>query len=463
MPALHEHTRIKRSVVVTLLCLGAGLATFGYLHRYGLSWLSVDHAAMRGWLEGEGLYAYRTPGAHIGTAQSPVSALLFAPLALLPLAAAGWLLAAAGLAALLLALVALAGPVARRYGKRRGPAVVAAAALALMVEPVRATVGLGCVDLVLFGLVVADVVGLRRGAWARSRAAWWPGPPASRGAAGVSPGLAARSLAPPSRFPAGLSPVALARRGWATGTWAGVGTGIATALAISPVLFIVYLVVSRQWRAAMTAATTAATLLGGAALVAPAATATWFGSVLSQLDRSGPLSALANQSLAGVLARLYDSTSTPVLIWLSFGGLLIAVGLIRARGAHADGDEIAAFTLVGLTTAAIGPVSRIHELVWVVPAVLILVDAAARQRVLGRRPPRPRRLPGAGHAIAAALAYTLFAIDPNWTAVWNGYAFALILLINALPWRPGVAPAIPARRRPVPMRRTPAIPGPRGS
>jgi alpha-1,2-mannosyltransferase len=442
MPAMHAHARTIRSVVVTLACLGAGLAIFGFLHAYGLAWLELDRAAIRGWLAGDGLYAYRVPGTHIGTVQPPVAAMLLVPVAALPLPVIGWLLALSGVAALLLALIALVGPVARRYGKPRGPAVLIAVALALLAEPVRATLGLGCLDLLLFGLVTADVVALRRGAWARSRAAWWPGPPASR--------------PPRRRFPADL-----ARRWWATGAWAGVGIGIATALAVSPVLFIAYLLASRQWRAFATAVVTWFALLAGALAISPGTTLTWFRSVLPQMDRSGPLAGAANQSLAGVLARLYDSTTAPTLIWLSFAGLLVAVGMIRARSAHADGDEIAAFTLVGLTSATIGPVSRIHELVWILPAVLILVDAAARQRVLIRRP-RPRRLPGAGWAIAAVLTYALFVLDPTWTAAWNGYAFALILLLNALPWRPGVAPAIPARRRPPVGGRTPAIPGPRG-
>jgi alpha-1,2-mannosyltransferase len=232
---------------------------------------------------------------------------------------------------------------------------------------------------------------------------------------------------------------------------------------VTPAIFILYLVVSRQWRAACTAAGTTAALLGGAAVAAPGTTAAWFGSVLPQIDRSGPPAAPANQSLAGVLARLYDSAGTPVLIWLSFAVLLLAVGLIRARSAHADGDEIAAFTLVGLTAATIGPVSRIHELIWILPAALILVDAAARQRFPARRPPRPRRVPGAGYAVAAALIYLLLVLDPMWMTGWNGYAFVLILLLNVLPWRPGVASAIPARRGPSPARRAPAIPGPRGS
>ena len=402
MPAKHT-----RSVVVILGGIAAGLAIIGLQQAYGMSSVAANWHA------------------------SGPAALLLAPLALLPMPFAGLLLALAGVTALGLALIALVGPVARRYGKSRFWAVLAAVGLALLVAPVRATLGLGCLDLLMFGLITADVVALRRSAWARSRAAWWPGPPASR--------------APGGRLPA------LLRRGWATGAWAGVGTGVATALAFGPCLFIAYFAVTRQWRAALTSLGTAVILLGGAAVIAPG----------RFLRRSASLADPLNQSLAGVLARLYNSASTPVLIWLSFAGLLVAVGLIRARSAHADGDEIAAFTLVGLTGAAVGPVTRIHEMVWILPAVLILVDAAARRKVTARGP-QARRHPGIGFAVSAGLVYLLAAVDPRWTTGWNGYAFALILLLNALPWRPGVAPAVPARRVPQEVRRVPAIPGPRG-
>jgi alpha-1,2-mannosyltransferase len=448
MPAKHA-----RSAAVTLGCLGAGLVIIGFQHRYGLGTATVDRAALRDWLSGGDLYAFRP-----GTTLPPPAALLLAPLAVLPLALAGGLIALAGLAALVLALIALAGPVARRYGKSRGLAVAVAVVLALAAEPVRATIGLGSLDLVLFGLVTADVVALRRSAWARSRAAWWPGRPASSSRAASSSPPVSSLWSASSLWPASSSWL---RRGWATGAWAGLGTGIATALAVSPIIFIAYFAISRQWRAFVTATATTAALFGGALLMAPNATVNWLFGALPELDRAGPLDAAANQSLAGVLARLYDSSSTPVLIWLSFAGLLFAVGMIRARSAHADGDEIAAFTLVGLTGAAVGPVSRLHELIWLVPATLILLDAAARLRVTARRF-RTRRRPGTGHAIAAGLLFVLVAVSPRWTAWWNGYAFALILLLNALPWRPGVAPALPVRRRPQPIRRAAAIPGPRG-
>ena len=432
MPAMRTAARpaTTRCVVVMLAWVGILAAITTIAQRYGFSSLAVDRAAIIHALSGDGLYAYRASVHQIGTALPPPALFLVSPSVFLPLPVAGWLTALAGVAALGLSLVALVGPVARRYGRRPWPVVLAAGALALTVEPVRAALGLGTLDLLAFGLITADIVALRRSAWARSRAAWWPGRPAS------SP-------------PRGRTSGDLLQRGWATGAWAGVGVGLATALAVTPAFFILYLAVTRQWRAALTATGTALTASLAALLISPKETAAWFGEVLWRIDRTGPVDEIANQSLAGVLARIYDSATTPVLLWLSFSLLLIAVGLIRARAAHADGDEIAAFTLVGLTVAIVGPVTDTHELIWVLPAVLILIDAAARRRVPTRRPP-PGRWPGLSYALAAGVTYLLFVLAPMWslpdTFSANCYALALILLVNALPWRPGVAPAFPINR-----------------
>ncbi|BCJ53297.1 hypothetical protein Asp14428_47720 [Actinoplanes sp. NBRC 14428] len=442
MPAMRTSARplTSRSVVVGLACVGILAAITTIAQRYGFSSLALDRGAAASWLAGDGLYAYRAPDSHLGTALPPPAALLVALAAVLPLAVAGWLVALAGVAALALALIALAGPVARRYGRRRWPVVLAAGALALTAEPVRASLGLGTLDLVVFGLVTADIVALRRRAWADRRARWWPGRPA--------PAVPAPWL----------------RRMRIEGGWAGIGVGLATALAVTPAFFIGYLAVTKQWRAALTAAATTAAAAAGALLIAPHETVAWAGEVLWRIDRSGPVDAPANQSLAGVLARLYDSASTPLLLWLSFSLLVVAVGMIRARSAHAEGDEVTAFTLVGITAAITGPVTGTHELVWVLPAVLVLLDEAARRRFAARRPPslRPRR-PGSGLATAAVLTYLLVVLAPmsglTDPVSRNSYALALILLVNALPWRPGAAPTAPAPR--VASDRPAIIPPPR--
>ena len=447
MSALVERARrllsSRRSIVVIVAAAAALIAVAFFIQGYALSTLTVDRGAVRSWLGGDGLYSYRDPNSLLGTALPPPAAHALAPIALLPAALAGWLLALAGLAALTLSMVALAAPVARRYGRSITPVVTIATLLALALEPVRATIGLGDRDLIVFGLVVADIVALRRSAWARSRAAWWPG---------------------------GATPRGL----WATGGWAGVGIGIATALSVGPALFIAYLAVTRQWRAALTALGTAFTLAAGALLTAPRETAAWFDEVLWRLDRTGGIDQTGNQSLAGVLARLYDSATTPILLWLSFAMLLLAVGFIRARSAHQDGDEIAAFTLIGLTGAIIGPITGTHELIWVAPAVLILLDAANRCRLTERRPlpGQGRRFPGLGLAAAALATYLLFLVAPVWifddAVLRNAYALGLILLVNTLPWRAGVAPAFPinrwlGRRRPVAARVIPPARRPMGS
>jgi len=207
--------------------------------------------------------------------------------------------------------------------------------------------------------------------------------------------------------------------------------------------------------------------------------------VLWQTERVGAADMTPNQSLAGLLARLYDSIETPGLLWLAFSVLMLAVGLSRAVNARADGDELTAFTLVGLTANVISPISWTHHLVWVIPAIIVLADAAVRRRdasrglaqragqgtyggppgVTGLRPPiwYPT-LTGLRHGVAAIGLYLLFLVSPIWpyehqlpevshyqdglfgALMENSLALALILLVAALPWRPGAEPAFYADR-----------------
>jgi hypothetical protein len=324
--------------------------------------------------------------------------------------------------------------------------------MATAIEPVRETLGYGQVNLLLFALIMADLVGLR---W-RSR----------RGSHGRdTDGPFLRLLY--------------------SGSWAGVGIGLATAVKLTPALFIAYLLITRQWRVAATAVgTTIGVTLGSFALVGTESRA-YFGGVLWQTERVGAADMTPNQSLAGLLARLYDSIETPGLLWLAFSVLILAVGLSRAANARADGDELTAFTLVGLTANVISPISWSHHLVWVIPAIVVLADAAVRRReasrglslrtgqqafggppgVNGLRPPiwYPT-LTGLRHGVAALGLYLLFLISPIWpyehklpevshyqnglfgALMENSLALALIVLVAALPWRPGAEPAFYADR-----------------
>ncbi|WP_433792772.1 glycosyltransferase family 87 protein [Actinoplanes sp. CA-252034] len=470
---------MRVATVAVGVLVTAAIITF-YLHRYELSTLAVEHEAIKGWLAGDGLYAYRSPKNESGAALPPALALIAVPLTLLPLPAAGTLLALAGLAALLLSTVIIAGPVARRHGYRRGPFVLATAGLALLAEPVRAGIGLGRPELLILALLAADLVGLRRAARVRDRSL--AALLRSRRSSGGRPrgsrlvhALRGCPGDPSESSKRSRREVDTSGGGWrrirANGAWAGAGTGLAVTFSATALLFVVYLLVTRQRRAALTALATAAAVTVGVLVVAPAETLMWYGTTMWELARPAPVSDIDNQALAGLMARLYGFPAPPVLVWFAFGILIVAVGLIRARSAHTEGDEVAAFTLVGLTVAVAGPVTTAAESLWLLPAILILADAGLRRRRSLRpsRPSRPSRWirfagrparrTGTGHLTAAAVGYLLLVTAPEWSLRWNVPALALIVLVNTLPWRQG-SPARPAAH-PVAHRRA-AIPLPRG-
>ena len=461
---------VGRLGIVAGTSLAAVLAAAVYGRPYNFFDLRIYHGAVVWWTGGGELYSFIAPQTTLGFTYPPFAALAMLPMALVSPEAAGWLNVVATLGVLALIILALVGPIANRYGWPRWFAVALAVPLAAATEPLRETLGFGQVNLLLAGLVILDLVLLRRRARVAATSAarvLVGGQAPANGSAGHAPAEDSAGRAPAHE----LAPLAWLRRGWAVGAFAGVGVGLATAIKLTPALFILYFVVSRQWRAALTALSTALGATVVTFVVANRESATYFGQVVWETNRIGAVDATPNQSLAGVLARLYDSPVTPGLMWLAFAGLLLAVGLSRAANAHADGDELTAFTLVGLTANAICPISWSHHLVFVVPAIIILFDAALRRRRAARSLGFGRfpALAGLRYGLSAIGLYVLFVVSPIWpyehklaenvshyadgllgALAENSLALALIVLIALLPWRTGAEPAFyaePALRR----------------
>jgi hypothetical protein len=482
-PLLLGHRALRRIDLVTVgrlgIVAGAALAAVLAVAVYGRPYdffdLKIYHGAMVWWADGGDLYRYVYPQTTLGFTYPPFAALVMVPMAAFSAITAGWITTVASVAVLTLIMVAIVGPIADRCGWPRWFVVALAVCLAVATEPVRETLGYGQVNLLLAGLVIFDLVALRRRAAASAATPQRVRQPA--GAASLAADepddateragstqvvtlgdVVSGAVGTIREFP----PVVWLQRGWAIGAFAGVGIGLATAIKLIPGLFIIYFVVSRQWRVALTTTATAIGATIVAFVLAGRDSATYFGEVMWQTGRIGEVDATPNQSLAGLLARLYDSPVTPGLMWLAFAGLLLAVGLSRAAGAHAEGDELTAFTLVSLTANAISPISWTHHLVFVVPAIVILFDGALRRRHAARslRVGRFPTLGGLKHGLAAAALLALFVVSPMWRyehrlpdnvshyadglvgAFWeNSLALAIIVLIAALPWRPGADPA----------------------
>jgi alpha-1,2-mannosyltransferase len=184
-------------------------------------------------------------------------------------------------------------------------------------------------------------------------------------------------------------------------TWSGrrrgVLVGVATAVKLTPGLFIVYFALTRQWAAAARAAATAAIceLLAGAILPGPSRRY-WFHLAFSP-SRTGDPGYYTNQSLFGTLTRLHLAQWAWVL-WVPIALGVGALGMWRAARAHREGQEIAAVALVGLTGLLVSPISWQHHAVWIV-----LVAG-----VLAARATTPRQ------AIAAVTVLSLFLLPLPW-------------------------------------------------
>ncbi|MGX7675595.1 glycosyltransferase 87 family protein [Plantactinospora sp. DSM 117369] len=292
--------------------------------------VGVYHGAVNHWLHDRGqLYDYVRPGTDYGFTYPPFAALCMLPMAWLdwhPTIAVN--VAVSALAAGLV-LWLLVDPIARREGWHRGFGFALAACLFAMLGPVRDTVSFGQVNLVLLALVYADAWLLDRG----------------------------------HRL-------------------AGIGTGIAAAVKLTPAIFIGYLVVTRRWRAAGTAAATgaAATLLAG--LVAPEASREYFGRALWDTGRVGALDYVSNQSLLGLVAR-WNPEHPDRLVWIVLVAVVLVVWAYRSRQAARRGDERAGFALTGVAGCLVSPVTWVHHLVWLVPALVVLADSALLRRSAG--------------------------------------------------------------------------------
>ncbi len=193
----------------------------------------------------------------------------------------------------------------------------------------------------------------------------------------------------------------------------GVATGVAAAVKLTPLLFVPYLLLTRRWRGAMTCVLT----FGVCQLVtfgaSPTSSRDYWTKAVFKPSRAGDLSIVDNQNLWGVLDRfthgvLPDAIMLPLLIATAAAGLLLA-----AR-AHRKSSPLLGVLICAATCLLVSPISWVHHLVWVVPAILWLALA----------PDRPRW----GRALAVATA-VLFWSAPVW---WVPYKHTSDLHLNLL-------------------------------
>ena len=197
--------------------------------------------------------------------------------------------------------------------------------IALSIEPVRSTLWLGQINIVLLVLVLADHLAWRSG-----------------------------------------------RR------WAGIGSGLAAGIKLTPAFFWAHWVFTGRWRLALVSGLAFLGTVALGAVVIPRDALRYWSGTLFDSQRIGEDSTLANQSLRGAMARLAGVETAPMWAWLIGAAAVAAVGLGIAALAHRAGHQLLGLTLAGMTMTMVSPFSWGHHWVWFVPLLVLAVHHAVQ-------------------------------------------------------------------------------------
>lgn len=271
------------------------------------------------------LFNVTYPATHLGFTYPPFSALLFAPLAHLPTRLCQVVFSWLNLASVFLLMVACLRAVSRTEERR----TVLWWALVLLVpvillDPVRQTLLLGQVNILLTLMVVADM-----------------------------------TLELP--LPRGIL------------------VGLAAAIKITPLILIPYLFLTRQGRSGLRAL---ATFLGAgvaAYILAPASSWAFWTHYVRDPQRAGMLSWIGNQGLVAVIERIAGRVLTTPTTFLVVA-TVSAFGVVLGAMAFRRSSPVLGFLVVEATESLANPVSWSHHFVWVVLLIAWLALAEDRPR-----------------------------------------------------------------------------------
>ena len=310
--------------------------------------------------EGADFYSAEATRGGLPFIYPPFAALLSAPLAI-----GGWEPVTIAFILLNLALIAI---ILRRFGYR---GIVCSALVVLVVwftDPFRKTIGFGQVNIILLALCLLDLM--------------------------PRPGR-------PRRIPEGVL------------------IGIAAAIKLTPLVFTLYLLLTRRVRAAVVSLISMAVATGIGFIFLPGPSITYWGRLArgsSGIDVG--MKFASNQSVIGNYVRWFrpaENAGIPLPGLVIAAGMLL-LGLVAAVLWHRRGQATLGLCLAAFAGLIASPISWNHHFVWIVPLALICLQH--------------RELPGSLRWLAGALvvwlAYAPFRVlAPD---VELDYPFAIKLI-----------------------------------
>ncbi|MCF6426776.1 MULTISPECIES: glycosyltransferase 87 family protein [Amycolatopsis] len=369
--------------LVPLLALVFGVV--GWL----LDWrLGVDSAVYRAGaitlLHGEPLYDANTLPpepwwALLPFTYPPTAALLFVPLAILPVQIAwGVLTAISVLAMALVVRVAIGSlptpPAVRRWWSSPARATLLFSLVMLGLEPVWRTIFLGQINLILMAVVVLDVLVITT---RNSR-------------------------------------------------WGGVLVGIASAVKLTPLVFVAHLFLTGRRREAFRAFGVFLGLQLLMLALIPGDTIRYWTKTISDTGRIGPVHWAGNQSLNGLMNRLTDLAPWASKAALGVAALLAIPAVWLMLRFHRRGQALAALLVTAFFGLLASPISWSHHWVWAVPLIVLLVSRLPQATLANAW----KRWVATGAVVAVFISCVLLAL-PNGRNIELHWKFWQTVLGNA--------------------------------
>jgi alpha-1,2-mannosyltransferase len=158
--------------------------------------------------------------------------------------------------------------------------------------------------------------------------------------------------------------------------WRGVLVGLAAAVKLTPLMYLVYFVVAKEWRSLARGVATFALATGGAWLILPHDSALYWFHEATDAARTGQLGIVSNQSWNGMVHRSpFDGGHLGTAVWLVLSLATIACGVALARRMVVRSRPAEAIVVLALTELLVSPVSWTHHWSWlvIVPIVVVTV------------------------------------------------------------------------------------------
>nr|WP_084436591.1 mannosyltransferase [Aldersonia kunmingensis] len=194
-------------------------------------------------------------------------------------------------------------------------------------------------------------------------------------------------------------------RWWLSGLLVGVVAGIK----LTPAVTGLYFVARRRWATVVFSAVVFGATVGLSYLVVGKQSHEYFGTLLGDASRIGPVGSVWNQSLRGAMSRLvgYDvETGAPLIAALA---VLAVLALFAWRSLDGD-DRLGTLIVVQLFGLMLSPISWSHHWVWIIPMAIWLLYGPYGQRLGARLV--------AGYWIATSLVGVVWVLSYFQDSIW---------------------------------------------